>query len=116
MLPVRIYFGRNPHWHNQYEIDRWFNCILENHNYNYQEAVDRIITKIFNLEVNPSRSAYTTNPLILNFFDDEFAKNNVWFIDDEGNHIQMGDDREMLYSLKWYSIGEALCNNYRVLP
>lgn len=108
---MRIYFGRKPEAKEVFLIDNYFNFFFEENNYHYQKSVDKLITMMFNGGC-PS-IAYTSNPLIINFFDDEFAKNHMWIIDEEGNHINMGQDESMLFKLTWGGPGETLADDAR---
>jgi hypothetical protein len=85
---------------------------LAENNYNYQKAVDRAISIIFNTEA--ISIAYTCNPLILNYFDDEFAKNNLYFITEMGEHILMEKDIKMLKKLTCMGVGEVTADDERV--
>ncbi len=101
---VKIYFGRMPE--NCDIIDKYFHEILLKNNYCFDDAVHELCTRL------KDGIHYTCNPLILNYFTDDFAK-NVWIIDEDGNHICLGNDDHMLSKLSYMNIGEIVCDDYR---
>ena len=42
--------------------------------------------------------------------DDEFAKEHVYIIDENGKHIKFGDDASMLRKLTCMGVGEVVCD------
>lgn len=56
---------------------------------------------------------YTCNPLIINFFTDDFAKDYVYIIDEDDNEIHMGSDESLLKKLEWGGPGDAVCDDAR---
>ncbi len=107
---VRLYFGRKPE--NSMSVDDLFIGFMENKNYLIDNAVDELIHAIKTLNVSRT-NFHTINPLIPNFMDDDIAKELMWMIDVDGNHIHMGTDAHLLKKLEWMGPGEALCDDYR---
>ena len=108
---MKIYFGRIPD--DTFMIDSHFpEFILKENNYNMDTSVAVLISY---LEAEEKLVSYSCNPLIFNFMDDDFAKEHVYIIDKEGNHIKLGDDEHMLRKLTCMGVGEVVCDDYRSL-
>lgn len=110
---MKIYFGRIPDDVCVFMIDSYFpKHILKENNYNMKTSVNALIEY---LEADKDVVYYSCNPLIFNYMDDDFAKEHVYIIDKEGNHIKLGGDDHMLRKLTCMGIGEVLCDDYRGL-
>ena len=110
---MKIYFGRLPDVIKPRMIDAEFLGILAYKRYNMNDAVDHLISEL--LLDTDHEVAYTINPLIINFVTDEFAKEYMYFVDENGNHIKVGDDADMLVKFAWGGVGEIMCDDARVL-
>ena len=109
---MKIYFGRIPDTKVKFLDDKHlFPIMLMKENYNFEKAVDVLINYITTSE--EEYNYYTCNPLILNYFDDAFAKKYVYFIDREGVEISLGSDESVLRKLNFMGPGEALCDDAR---
>lgn len=107
---MRIYFGRIPDDVDVFMIDSYFPFFIKDNNYNIDTAATSLITY---LETKEKTVSYSCNPLIFNFMDDEFAKEHVYIIDNEGNHIKLGNDVSMLRKLTCMGVGEVVCDDAR---
>jgi transcription initiation factor IIE alpha subunit len=108
---MKIYFGRIPD--DAFMIDSYFpEFILKQNNYNMDTSVAALIEY---LESDKDVVYYSCNPLIFNFMDEDFAKEHVYIIDGEGNHIKFGGDEQMLLKLTCMGVGEVLCDDARSL-
>ena len=105
MEKIRIYFGRMPE--NCEIIDTYFHEILFKNNYCFDDAVHELCTRL------KDGNYYTSNALLLNYFSDDFAKECIWIIDEDGNHIFLGNDAHMLEKLKYMQVGEVICDDHR---
>lgn len=107
---IRLYFGRKPE--GSFSMDDFFIQLMSSENYVIDNAVDRLVEALKTLNL-ASGIFHTFNPLIPNFMDDEVAKELMWMIDGDGNHIRMKTDEHLLKKLEWMGPGEALCDDYR---
>jgi hypothetical protein len=110
---LKIFFGRlprNPVLRNRLNnIDLIFLDYLTAADFNYETAVDNLVAHYFRNDA----AYYTCNPLIINFFTDDFAKQNVYIIDEDDNEIHMGTDEFLLKKLEWGGPGDAVCDDTR---
>ena len=115
---MKIYFGRYPEeLNNVVMIDEIFLPFLKSANYFMEVAAEVFVAELLAKSEFLSNEviAYTMNPLIINYFTDEFAKEYMWFVDETGNHIKVSDDESMLVKFEWGSVGEIMADDYRVL-
>lgn len=111
---MKIYFGRIPDCKLKFVDDRHlFPLFLMCKEYNYTKAVEELIVYMEYEVKHDNVSFYTCNPLILNYFDDEFANKYLFFIDDNGNEIKFGEDESCQKKLKFMGPGEVLCDDSR---
>ena len=113
---MRIYFGRMPEdksGDGVKSLDAMFLDYLIDNDYIIENAVDAIADHLMDIWDGKNVIAHTLNPLIINFFTDDFAKEYLWMIDEEGNHINMGTDDHMLSKMDFLSPGEVMCDDYR---
>ena len=112
---ISIYFGKRPSEDCRLIDNMFCDCLVLN-DYDIDRAVIELISIISNpLQDDYNPICYTCNPLILNFLEDDYAKEHVWFIDDSGQYIKMGDDEVMKDKLSWGSAGEICCDDSRIL-
>ena len=113
---MRIYFGREPEVESVKNLDSELLWYLYNNDYNMERAVDALVRYLLtNWDEDDLKDVvcHTLNPLIVNYFTDDFAKEYLWIIDEEGNHINMGADESMLEKLTVLGPGEVVCDDYR---
>lgn len=113
---MRIYFGRLPEGDEIITLDVNFLKYLVANDYNFNDAVDDMVSNLLtNWDEDDFKDviAHTLNPLIVNYFTDDFAKEYIWMIDEEGNHINMGTDEHMLSKLDFLNPGEVVCDDWR---
>jgi hypothetical protein len=112
---MKIYFGRVPQEDGVIFLNALFVDMLIKNDYSLEKSVGEIqcylegeACAVINRPI-----FHTINPLLINFLTDDFAKEYVWIIDAEGNHIKIGDDEHMLRKLSWIGAGEVLCDDHR---
>lgn len=110
---MRIYFGRLPEHDNIVYLDSLLLGYLTTEDYNFNNAVDSLVNHLMDIWDGKNVVCHTLNPLIVNYFTDDFAKKYMWMIDEEGNHINMGTDDHMLSKMDFLSPGEVMCDDYR---
>lgn len=116
---MRIYFGRMPEdtsGDGVKSLDAMFLDYFVAHDYNFNDAVDTMVSHLLtNWDEDDFKDViiHTINPLIINFFTDDFAKAYLWMIDEEGNHNNMGTDDHMLSKMDYLSPGDVMCDDYR---
>ena len=110
---MRIYFGRKPENDEIFNLDvKIMECLIDE-DYNFNNAVDSLVEHIMNIWDGWNGVCHTVNPLIISYFTDDFAKEYVWLIDEEGNHINMGKDEHMMSKLGCLTPGEVVCDDWR---
>jgi hypothetical protein len=107
---MKLYFGRIPD--NSYYLDIALLDAVKRNEYNFENAVEYLFETKFPTDTDII--LHTLNPLLLNYLDDYFAKEYLYFIDKEGNHIKCGDDSKFLKNLEFMQVGEAICDDSRV--
>jgi hypothetical protein len=116
---MKIYFGRIPDCKVKFLDDKHlFPMMLAECDYKYTKAVDMLMKDLkqdFKMKFGEI-SYYTINPMIPNYMSDEYANKYLFFIDENGNEINFGEDEQMQSKLKFMSPGEALMDSERVLP
>jgi len=113
---MKIYFGRVPKGDEVVSLDTSFLETLIENDYNIEKSVDELVSWLLNNWDEDDFNdivCHTINPLLINYFTDDIAKEYVWIIDEEGNHIKFGDDEHMLRKLSCMGVGEVLCDDYR---
>lgn len=116
---MRIYFGRVPEGDDGDAIeslDELFLDFLIKNDYNIVISSSLLVHYLMNNWDNYDFKdviLHTINPLLINYFDDDFAKKYLWIIDGEGNHINMGKDEHMLSKMDVLGPGEVFCDDYR---
>jgi len=113
---MRIYFGRLPEHDEIVYLDSMILSCLIAEEYKFNNAVDAMVKHLMtNWDDNDFKDVvcHTLNPLIINYFTDDFAKEYMWMIDEDGNHIKMGDDEHMMNKLDCLGVGEVMCDDYR---
>ena len=113
---MRIYFGRVPEGDDVESVDAIFLDFLIRNDYNIIIASSLLVHYLMNnWDENDFKDVvcHTINPWAINYFDDDFAKEYLWIIDEEGNHINMGADNYMLEKLTVLGPGEVVCDDYR---
>lgn len=114
---MRIYFGREPLVGSVKFLDSELLWYLYNNDYNMERAVDALVRYLLtNWDEDDFKDVvcHTLNPLIVNYFTDDFAKEYMWMIDEEGNHINLGTDEHMLSKMDFLSPGEVMCDDWRL--
>jgi hypothetical protein len=112
---MKIYFGRLPQGVEVVSLDTSFLEILIKNDYSVEKSVGEIQCYLEGeaCKVINRSDFHTINPLLINYFTDDIAKEYVWIIDEEGNHIKFGDDESMLRKLFYMGVGEVLCDDTR---
>jgi hypothetical protein len=106
---MKIYFGRTPEVEFA-SLDVIIFEYLKETNWHWENAVDKMVS---DLGLDEDEVWHTLNPLIINFFEDEFAKQYVYMIDENGEEIFMGTDESMLKKLKFIGPGDVVCDDAR---
>lgn len=111
---MKIYFGRIPNTKVTFLDDKHlFPTTFMMCDYNIEDAVDELI-KYMQYPLFEDYSFYTFNPLIINYFTDEFANKYVYFVTETGEEIKMGDDESCQIKLKFMGPGDVVCDDSRV--
>ena len=110
---MKIYFGRHPDTNFLNLDDSLFPLILRTNDYNFSVAVDKLVEYIHEYN-DDTANYYTCNPLIINYFDDEFANKYIFFIDEFRNEIVFGTDESCQKKIKFMGPGEILADDERV--
>ena len=104
---MRIYYGREPGGDFE-SLDTLLLAYLRANEWDWERSHAGML---FNLL--PHMTYHTINPLIVNYLDDETAKDVVWIIDEHGDHILMGEDESMLTKLRVMLPGEVVADDSR---
>lgn len=106
---MKLYFGREPKNVDFINLDMVFLNYFREENYIISSTIDRL-SKIFNKDNDIVY--YTFNPLIINYFEDSYAK-YLYMIDNTGKEFYLGEDEHFLNKLNYMGLGEALCDDAR---
>lgn len=107
---MKIYFGRYPDDVDVVDLDRNFFAYLKTYNYNFERAVEEMVGGYKCGEV----ILYSLNPMIFNFLPRKYI-DNVYFIDENNNHVQFTEDDRCMYKYSIMDIGEVLADDSRTL-
>lgn len=106
---VKVFVGRIPKEHHPKNMitDSWVYYQLQN------KTIEELAADIMQAD-SYIATVNTFNPLLLNYFTDEWAKQNIFYMKHDVLTM-MGDDAHMVDKLSWGGPGEAISDAHYIL-
>jgi len=107
---IKIYFGFLPknksEYYTKYNIDSSLHIL-------YDIGFENVLDFIENFCMENDRYVvYTGNPILINFLDDEYASDHVYWFDNDGNEHKFKDSPFLMNKLKCMGPGEVICDSF----